>query len=164
VSQTLRIAAPRRAAGGVVPLLALLAAASAFAAGHVDGPTPDRLRMAQYDPEESWTQADILVTGARVFDNRCAPCHGDQGHGDGDLADVLAIRPRNYGADPFKWGTSPSRIATTVAGGRSGIMPPFKGALSEQEIWAVAYVVWRWIPEDRRSYDSPEEARQWKLP
>jgi len=124
----------------------------------------DRLRMAQYDSEETWTQADILVTGTRVFDNRCAPCHGDEGHGDGDLADVLPIRPRNYSAEPFKWGSSPSRIATTVAGGRSGVMPPFKHALSEQEIWAVAYVVWRWIPEERRAYDTPEEARQWKLP
>jgi mono/diheme cytochrome c family protein len=105
----------------------------------------ERVRMAQYDSEDTWTQADILVLGARVFDNRCSPCHGEQGFGDG-------------------WGNSPSRIATTVAAGRSGIMPPFRVALTEEEIWAVAYVVWRWVPKDKRSYDTREEALRWKLP
>jgi mono/diheme cytochrome c family protein len=123
-----------------------------------------RVRMAQYDPEDTWTQADILVLGARVFDNRCSPCHGDQGFGDGELAEVLPLRPRNYHSEPFKWGNSPSRIATTVAAGRSGIMPPFRVALTEEEIWAVAYVVWRWVPKDKRSYDTREEALRWKLP
>ena len=123
-----------------------------------------RVRMAQFDPESSWAQADILVMGARVFDNRCSPCHGAEGRGDGELADVLEIRPRNYHTESFKWGNAPSKIATTVASGRSGIMPPFKVALSEEEIWAVAYVVWRWIPEDKRSYDLPEEAQRWTLP
>jgi mono/diheme cytochrome c family protein len=124
----------------------------------------ERVRMAQYDPEDTWTQGDILVLGARVFDNRCSPCHGEQGFGDGELADVLPLRPRNYHSEPFKWGNSPARIATTVAAGRSGIMPPFKSALTEQEIWAVAYVVWRWVPKDQRSYDTREEALQWRLP
>jgi mono/diheme cytochrome c family protein len=124
----------------------------------------ERVRMAQYDPEDTWTQADILVLGARVFDNRCSPCHGDQGFGDGELADVLPLRPRNYHTEPFKWGNSPSRIATTVAAGRSGIMPPFKTALTEEEIWAVAYVVWRWVPKDQRGYDTREEALRWTLP
>jgi len=143
------------ALAGMLPLAALA------------GPTISetlRVRMAQYDPEETWTQGDILVLGARVFDNRCSPCHGDQGYGDGELAEVLPIQPRNYHEEPFKWGASPSRIATTVAGGRSGVMPPFKTALTEEEIWAVAYVVWRWVPVDRRSYDTPEEARRWHLP
>jgi mono/diheme cytochrome c family protein len=124
----------------------------------------ERVRMAQYDAEDTWTQADILVVGARVFDNRCSPCHGEQGFGDGELAEVLPLRPRNYHSEPFKWGNSPSRIATTVAAGRSGIMPPFKTALTEEEIWAVAYVVWRWVPKDQRSYDTREEALRWKLP
>jgi hypothetical protein len=43
-------------------------------------------------------------------------------------------------------------------------MPPFKVALSEEEIWAVAYVVWRWVPENKRSLDAPDEARNWRMP
>jgi len=123
-----------------------------------------RVRMAQFDSESTWAQGDILVLGARIFDNRCAACHGDEGLGDGDLADVLPIKPRNYHDEPFKWGSSPSRIATSIASGRSEIMPPFKVVLSEEEIWAVAYVVWRWIPSERREIDDPAEAQAWSLP
>ena len=51
----------------------------------------------------------LLLEGARVFDERCSPCHGDTGHGDGMLAELLPIRPRNYHEDPFRWGTAGSR-------------------------------------------------------
>jgi len=29
----------------------------------------------------------LLSEGARVFNERCTPCHGDTGNGDGDLAE-----------------------------------------------------------------------------
>jgi len=92
----------------------------------------------------------LLVEGAHVFDERCSPCHGDRGYGDGVLADALPIRPRNYHADLFKWGTSPSEIVHTISAGRSDVMPAFEGALSEREMWAVAYLVWNLIPPERR--------------
>ena len=107
---------------------------------------------------------DLLVVGARVFDERCAVCHGDRGHGDGTLADVLPIKPRDYHSDAFLWGTRPSQIVVSVANGRSGIMPPFREALTESEMWAVAYLVWRWIPADRREPDTEETLLNWKLP
>lgn len=91
-----------------------------------------------------------LVAGARVFDERCSPCHGERGDGDGVLAEMLPIRPRNYQADAFKWGTSPSEIVTTIRVGRSGVMPAFEGAISEDQMWDVAYLVWHWIPPERR--------------
>jgi len=108
--------------------------------------------------------SDLLVVGARVFDERCAVCHGDSGHGDGTLADVLGIRPRNYHADRFLWGSRPSQIVVTVANGRSGIMPPFREVLSEREMWAVAALVWRWIPEERRERDTADTMLDWRLP
>jgi cytochrome c oxidase cbb3-type subunit 3 len=100
--------------------------------------------------------AELLEHGARVFAERCSPCHGPTGHGDGQLAEALAIRPRNYHRDAFKWGTRPDEIATTVRLGRSGVMPAFEGALTEQEIRAVAYLVWSWLPAERRQ---PEPQR-----
>lgn len=108
--------------------------------------------------------SELLLIGARVFDERCAVCHGDSGQGDGTLADVLGIRPRNYHQDRFLWGTSPSQIVTTVASGRSGVMPPFGEVLSEREMWAVAALVWRWIPEEARVRDTPETMLNWTLP
>ncbi len=71
--------------------------------------------------------------------------------------------PRNFGGDEFQWGTTPSAIATSIAHGRSEIMPAFDSVLSEEEIWTIAYVVWRWIPREIREVDTPETAHAWKL-
>jgi len=101
---------------------------------------------------------EVMMEGARVFDERCSPCHGVDGSGNGPLAEVLPIQPRNYHEDPFKWGTRLSDIVTTISGGRSGVMPGFAGELTERQMWAAAYVVWSWIPPERRDTelsDSP---------
>lgn len=100
---------------------------------------------------------EVLMEGSRVFDERCSPCHGIEGRGDGPLAHVLPVKPRNYQADAFKWGTRPSDIAETIRRGRSSVMPPFDGELSPREIWATAFVVWHWIPAARREMDAPDE-------
>jgi mono/diheme cytochrome c family protein len=100
---------------------------------------------------------EVLVEGAKVFDERCSPCHGRSGEGNGPLAEVLPIRPRNYHTDDFKWGSRPSQIFATIRGGRSGVMPPFQGELTPRQMWAAAYVVWTWIPEARREWDSPAD-------
>jgi mono/diheme cytochrome c family protein len=89
--------------------------------------------------------SELLVEGARVFDERCSPCHGDAGRGDGLLADLLPIRPRNYHTDAFQWGTSWDAVTETVRVGRSGVMPPFEGALSEEEMRSVAFLVACWV-------------------
>jgi mono/diheme cytochrome c family protein len=88
-----------------------------------------------------------LLEGARVFDERCTPCHGETGHGDGVLAELLPIRPRNYHADPFKWGTSWEAIEETVRLGRSDVMPSFAGALTQEEMRSVAFLVACWVAQ-----------------
>ena len=105
-----------------------------------------------------------LLRGAEIFDERCSPCHGDTGHGDGILADLLPIRPRNYHDEPFKWGRTPSGIVETVALGRSDVMPSFRGALDEADMWAVAHLVWAWMPPSQRAEDAPETLAHWRLP
>jgi mono/diheme cytochrome c family protein len=122
-----------------LPGLLLLCAAAAGIACQSD-PVPVR--------------ADVLAEGGRVFAERCSPCHGDSGNGNGPLADVLPIRPRNYHRDEFKWGTRPSEIAATVRGGRSGVMPGFEGVLSERQIQSVAYFVWSTLPPERRTWEA----------
>jgi len=87
---------------------------------------------------------ELLMLGADVFRERCSPCHGDRGRGDGLLAEVLPVRPRNYFEESFRWGNQPAEIAETVRGGRSGVMPAFEGALDAREIWAVANLVHLW--------------------
>jgi mono/diheme cytochrome c family protein len=105
-----------------------------------------------------------LLRGAEVFGERCSPCHGETGHGDGILADLLPIRPRNYHSEPFKWGRTPAGIVETIARGRNDVMPAFKGALDEADMWAVAHLVWAWMPPAQRAEDTPEALANWKLP
>jgi mono/diheme cytochrome c family protein len=88
-----------------------------------------------------------LIEGARVFGERCSPCHGEQGFGDGVLADLLPLRPRNYHAERFRWGTSWRDIERTVRLGRSDVMPSFEGALEEPEIRSVAFLVACWVAQ-----------------
>jgi mono/diheme cytochrome c family protein len=89
----------------------------------------------------------LLLEGARVFDERCTPCHGETGHGDGVLADLLPVRPRNYHADRFEWGMSWEDIEHTVRVGRSDVMPSFSSALTDTEIRAVSFLVACWVSE-----------------
>jgi mono/diheme cytochrome c family protein len=103
---------------------------------------------------------DVLVEGARIFDERCSPCHGETGRGDGPLAEVVPIAPRDYRHESFKWGTRPSQIVATIRQGRSGVMPPFEGELTPHQIWAVAWVVWSWIPPERREMDDADALRR----
>ena len=105
-----------------------------------------------------------LERGAEVFFERCSHCHGVAGRGDGILAELLPIRPRNYRADPFKWGRTPSGIVETMALGRSDIMPSFREALDEADLWAVAHLVWGWMPPSQREEDTPETLASWEMP
>jgi mono/diheme cytochrome c family protein len=112
---------------------------------------------SQPAPGSTPVAPEVLIEGAKVFDERCSPCHGRTGQGDGPLAEVLPVRPRNYHTDDFKWGSRPSQIVATIRNGRSGVMPPFHGELTPRQMWAAAYVVWTWIPEDRREWDTPAD-------
>ena len=81
-----------------------------------------------------------VVEGARLYDLRCAVCHGVMGVGDGEAGDKLAVPPADlsaslaqplYSDDYFLWTISDG-------GGPFGTdMPPFRSDLSEGEIWKI---------------------------
>ena len=53
-------------------------------------------------PEEANRQNPVKITassiaqGGRLFRSQCAMCHGQNGDGKGDLADVMQLQLRNY--------------------------------------------------------------------
>ncbi len=125
--------------------VALLAAAGTLLVGpalRADDAQPHCGELEGVRPIEA---SERLVEGARVYRERCSPCHGDTGRGDGVLADLLPIRPRNYHADRFRWGTRWEDIERTVRLGRSGVMPAFDGAIGEGELRSVAFLVACWV-------------------
>ncbi len=79
--------------------------------------------------------ADLATAGASVFADNCAACHGEQGMGDRtqgapNLTDAIWL----YGGDR-------DTITHSVTYARFGVMPPWTGRLSEDEIRAVAAYV-----------------------
>jgi len=107
---------------------ALTRAIAAAAGGAVD-PTPRRRPSA--------------ARGRAVFAERCQPCHGDRGKGDGPQAEhVVGPRPADLG-DPAVMGDATlTDVYRRVSIGIPGTaMPPFEGELSEEDRWAVANFV-----------------------
>jgi high-affinity iron transporter len=80
--------------------------------------------------------------GKSVYESRCAPCHGDQGGGDGPAAAAIEPKPRNFLAPAFWQGRTTTQLRLVVKDGKPGtLMAPFAGVLSDAEIAdVVAYV------------------------
>ena len=78
--------------------------------------------------------ADSIARGRQLFEKDCAVCHGAQGRGDGPAAASMPRRPDDLGkiAGPpiFPDGV----VVYRIANGKR-LMPAFKAALSEDELW-----------------------------
>jgi mono/diheme cytochrome c family protein len=85
-----------------------------------------------YNPVE-YSEPSI-AQGGKLYDARCAGCHGTEGKGDGRFAKNLDPKPANlverlkdHSEGDFFWKISYGR----------GPMPGFKNQLSEKKIWDV---------------------------
>ena len=85
-------------------------------------------------------QAPNLQNGAAIYAEKCAPCHGETGMGDGPQAAQLPAPVAALGLPEVASQASPADWFLTVTlGNMDNFMPPFN-SLSEQERWdVVAY-------------------------
>ena len=91
--------------------------------------------------------ADGADLGTRIYAERCSPCHGDHGRGDGPTAPALQPPPRDFGTAAFWKDRSMDGLRTVVKSGKPGtMMPPFEGVLSDTEIDAVVESLRRFDP------------------
>lgn len=74
--------------------------------------------------------------GTRVFAQRCALCHGPDGHGDGPGSKALNPKPRNFHDQAYMSTRTDAQLLETIHNGK-GAMPKWGGVLSESEITAV---------------------------
>lgn len=92
---------------------------------------------------EAPTTTQALSGGARLFAERCTPCHGAGGHGDGPL--VLAgqiAAPPDFTQPATMSVQGVEAILEVVTDGRiEKMMPPWEGALTDAERMAVAQYV-----------------------
>ncbi|MBS0364209.1 MAG: cytochrome-c oxidase, cbb3-type subunit III [Proteobacteria bacterium] len=73
--------------------------------------------------------------GRRLFVDNCAACHGHDGRGG------RAIGAPDLTDSDWLWGGTAQTIMTTILDGRTGVMPPFGGAMSARDIEHLAYYV-----------------------
>jgi mono/diheme cytochrome c family protein len=84
--------------------------------------------------------------GREIFAAKCTPCHGQKGHGDGPGAASLQPKPRNLTDAKYLSALPDELLFKTIseggaAMGKSPFMPPWKGVLSDTDIWdVVAYI------------------------
>lgn len=82
---------------------------------------------------------DLIAKGKTIFTSNCTSCHGAEGKGDGPAAAAFNPKPRNFTAEKFKQGSSPSATFYTVTNGL-GSMPSF-ASLPVAERFAVIHYV-----------------------
>jgi mono/diheme cytochrome c family protein len=95
------------------------------------------------------TTPQLIEAGKKIYDFRCAPCHGFEGKGDGAAAMTLDPRPRDFTRGLYKFKSTPDKqvvadedLFRTISRGIPGsAMPSWKRLLSEEERWQViAYI------------------------
>ena len=131
-------------------LLLLDAGRSLYARVGAAHPTTLRASDPQYAQPIKWPPGSELTpdtpSGARVYAQHCAVCHGPDGHGNGPAAPSLRPRPRNFSGGVFKLKSTRETQPPTLADVRGTIqrgmpgssMPAWHDLLSEGEINAVA--------------------------
>ena len=81
--------------------------------------------------------APDVENGKVIFAEKCAPCHGDTGLGDGDQGKELPVTVIPIGLPEYGSKASPAKWYTTVTQGNlDRFMPPFN-SLTDQERWDV---------------------------
>jgi mono/diheme cytochrome c family protein len=83
------------------------------------------------------------ASGAAIYAEKCAPCHGEAGLGDGPMASKLPKAPAAIGKPETGRAAAPANWYTVVTEGNiNSMMPPFKDGLSDQQRWdVVAYAL-----------------------
>jgi cytochrome c oxidase cbb3-type subunit 3 len=90
-----------------------------------------RAAIATADVADLRTDAAVLGSGASVFRNHCAACHGENAGGQANLFPDLTDRA-------WQWGGEPQQIELTITAGRQAVMPPWQAVLGDEGVAQVA--------------------------
>lgn len=126
------------------PILLLLAACDFSLAGDIT-PPPDAILSGEgtLAVVEAPASRPDLAAGAEIYANRCAPCHGVSGLGDGEQADQLPFFPSPLGDPNLARAASPEDWFRVLSAGRvQRYMPPFESTLTAQQRWDVLTYVY----------------------
>lgn len=129
----------------VLPLMILLTACSFSLAEDITPPPnyqPTQPAQTQPAPASALFPeiAPDPQAGQSIFTEKCAPCHGESGQGDGPQAAQLAISVPALGSPVIARQVSPAEWYQVVTQGRMDrFMPPFTSLTDAQRWDVVAY-------------------------
>jgi mono/diheme cytochrome c family protein len=112
--------------------------------GHAHVPAPLTYADAHV-PLGIWTDPAMIERGKGIYATRCAICHGDSGDGKGPAGAALPLKPSDFrdkaGVAEMRdnywfWRISEGGQVEPFKG-KGSAMPPWKGQLSREDIWAV---------------------------
>ncbi len=88
------------------------------------------------------TAAPDIQDGAAIYSQNCAACHGNTGLGNGPQSQQLPVTVPALALLDTARSVSPAQWFTTVSQGNlQRFMPPWIGALSDQQRWDVVFYV-----------------------
>jgi cytochrome c oxidase cbb3-type subunit 3 len=105
-------------------------------------------KFAAQDVAQLAASPEARAIGQKLFLNNCAQCHASDGGGSRGFPS-LADRD-------WLWGGEPEAIRTSIAAGRTGVMPPFGEALGGEGVKDVAHHV---MSLSGRAHDGIRAAR-----
>lgn len=96
---------------------------------------PERDRLAAEPHAALAGEPAAMRSASNLFRAHCSACHGT------DLSGQAALFPSLIDAE-WQWGGDAERIAQTIVSGRTGVMPPWIGALQPDGVAEVTdYVI-----------------------
>jgi cytochrome c oxidase cbb3-type subunit 2 len=96
-------------------------------------------------PISVWTDEKMIARGKEIYTGSCAVCHGDSGDGKGPAGVALPLKPSDFrdkaGVAEMRdnywfWRVSEGGQVEPFKS-KGSAMPPWKGALSVEDRWAV---------------------------
>jgi Cytochrome C oxidase, cbb3-type, subunit III len=101
--------------------------------------------LLQGEPDGAWywmrspEEEKRVVAG--LYNRYCTRCHGVDGRGVWDIPDVPDFTNPRWMAS-----RSDAQLARVILEGRGAVMPPFRGALTLEESWAMARYLRIFVP------------------
>jgi high-affinity iron transporter len=103
------------------------------------------LNMAFGQASKAPKKSPALITqGKKLYETNCAPCHGAKGDGKGPAGVALKPPPRTFNLPLSQWTYSkgdPKKVFEVITKGIPNTAMVKWDHLSEQERWALVYVV-----------------------
>lgn len=113
--------------------------------------------------EKGPEKLDELEASRRIYDKRCAPCHGKKGQGDGPAAGFMTPRPRDFTWGVYKLRSTPSGypptdedMFRTIRRGMPGTAMPGWPLFTDEEVKALVRYIQGFAPDMFESEEKPK--------